>query len=102
MGYEAARTLGGPTMQRFSTFALTELKLVYRVLQQNLLDHPDLMDSEFLETLQRWLQYRAGEDGVDVTDHAQWILWLDTATPPTATAHHQRVIPLSLSGASND
>ena len=89
-------------MQRFSTFTLAELKLVYRVLQQNLLDHAELMDSEFLETLQRWLQYRAGEDGVDITDHAQWIRWLDNAGPTTATNGGQRVVPLSLGGLPND
>ena len=91
-------------MQRFSTFELAELKLVYRVLQRNLLDHPELMDSEFLETLQRWLQYRAGEDGVDVTDHARWVLWLDNTEPATTgpTANGQRVVPLSLSGFPNE
>lgn len=89
-------------MQRFSTFKLAELKLVYRVLQQNLLDHAELMDSEFLDTLQRWLQYRAGEDGVDITDHAQWILWLDNAAPTTAANGGQRVVPLSLGGLPND
>ena len=89
-------------MQRFSTFELTELKVVYRVLQQNLLDHPKLMDAEFLETLQRWLQYRAGEDGIDITDHSQWILWLDDATPSNANACGQRVVPFSLSGLPND
>ena len=60
------------------------------------------MDSEFLETLQRWLQYRAGEAGVDITDHAQWILWLDNAGPTTAANGGQRVIPLSLGGSPND
>ena len=63
-------------MQRFSAFDIDELKLVYRILHQNLLSHMELMDAEFIEVLQTWLQYRAGEDGVDVSDHAQWDAWL--------------------------
>ena len=34
------------------------------------------MDTVFLTELQRWLQFRAGRDGVDVADHAQWDAWL--------------------------
>ena len=29
-----------------------------------------------LEGLQSWLQFRAGQEGVDVADHAQWDAWL--------------------------
>lgn len=63
-------------MQQFSTFDLSELKLVYRTLHAHLMEHFELMETDFLTDLQRWLQYRAGEDGVDVADHAQWDAWL--------------------------
>ena len=63
-------------MQRFSAFEVDELKLVYRVLHRNLMDNLPLMDTGFLTELQRWLQFRAGRDGVDVADHAQWDAWL--------------------------
>ena len=63
-------------MMQFSTFDLSELKLVYRTLHAHLMEHIELMETDFLTDLQRWLQYRAGEDGVDVADHAQWDAWL--------------------------
>ena len=63
-------------MQRFSTFDLSELKLVYRTLHAHLMEHIDLRETDFLTDLQRWLQYRAAEDGVDLADHAQWDAWL--------------------------
>ena len=31
-------------MQRISTFEITELSLVYRILHQNLMSHMELMD----------------------------------------------------------
>jgi hypothetical protein len=84
-------------MQRFSTFEITELKLVYRVLHQKLMSHMELMDADFLEVLQRWLQYRAAQDGVNLADHAQWDGWLnDRAAPSVEASATQRVIPLSL------
>jgi hypothetical protein len=69
-------------MQRFSNFDVQELKLVYRVLHKNLLGHIELMDADFLETLQTWLQYRAGQDGVDISVHSQWDAWLDGKAIP--------------------
>ncbi len=63
-------------MQHFSHFEVDELKLVYRVLHRNLMQHMELMDSEFLQGLQTWLQFRAGQDGVDIADHSQWDAWL--------------------------
>ena len=69
-------------MQRFSVFELDELKLVYRVLHRSLLSEEALMDSEFLQSLQTWLQYRAGEDGVDLSDHALWDAWLKGQPAP--------------------
>ena len=63
-------------MQDFSAFQIDELKLVYRILHRSLMEHMELMDSDFLEGLQTWLQFRAGRDGVDIADHAQWDAWL--------------------------
>lgn len=63
-------------MQRFSAFDLSELRLTYRVLHAHLMEHSELMDTAFFEELQRWLQYRAGQDGVDVGDHQAWDRWL--------------------------
>jgi hypothetical protein len=85
------------TMQRFSSFDIKELKLVYRILHHNLMNHTELMDAEFLESLQSWLQYRAVQDGVDLTDHSQWSGWLNgQAIASGQQAAQPRVIPLSL------
>ena len=54
----------------------TDLKKVYQVLQSHLLEHPELVDSEFLQDLQHHLQYRARRDGVDLRDHGAWNAWL--------------------------
>src|SRR5207248_2129830 len=63
-------------MSHLTAFATEDLKLVYRVLHANLLDQPDLMDSEFLNELQLWLQTLAKIDGVDIGNHARWDAWL--------------------------
>ena len=84
-------------MQRFSTFDVKELKLVYRILHHNLMNHTELMDAEFLESLQSWLQYRAVQDGVDLTDHSQWSGWLnDQKVASEQQTSQPRVIPFSL------
>jgi hypothetical protein len=74
-------------MQRFSPFDLGELKLAYRALHAHLMEHVELMDTSFFEELQRWLQYRAGQEGVDVSDHAAWDAWLGN----TAVSCEERV-----------
>jgi hypothetical protein len=86
----------GEAMQRFSTFEIDELKLVYRVLHQNLMSHMELMDAEFLDALQSWLQYRATQDGVDVSVHAEWEAWLKGQASPASTMGAEGlVIPLT-------
>ena len=60
-------------------YPLAEQKLLYRVLHAWLMDHPELMDSEFLHDLQRSLQRQAQADGVDVADHGAWDAWLGNA-----------------------
>ena len=63
-------------MKDFSTFQIDELKLVYRILHRSLMENMELMDTDFLQGLQSWLQFRAGRDGIDIADHAQWDAWL--------------------------
>lgn len=55
---------------------LEELKLVYRVLHENLRGHLELMDTDFLQQLQRFLHECARDQGVDASDHGQWDRWL--------------------------
>lgn len=57
-------------------YPLAELKLVYRTLHQHLTRHPELMDTQFLDDLQTYLQRKALADGVDVSDHGAWDAWL--------------------------
>ena len=57
-------------------WAVAELKLIYRVLHSQLLQHHELVDSTFFHQLQTHLQSQARADGVDLADHAQWDAWL--------------------------
>ena len=59
-----------------SDYPLSERKLVYRVLHKHLAEHPELMDSRFLDDLQRGLHVAAQSEGVDVSDHRAWDAWL--------------------------
>ncbi len=63
-------------MASLDGFAVSDLKLVYRVLHAHLLEHDELMDSELFSQLQALLQKSARADGVDLADHAQWAAWL--------------------------
>ena len=62
-----------PTVERYP---LAERKLLYRVLHQQLIEYPELMDSAFLHDLQVSLQRQAVAEGVDVADHGAWDAWL--------------------------
>ncbi len=68
------------------SFSLADLKAVYRAIHKHLMEHPELMDSEFLDTLQGHLQTHAREEGVDLGLHAQWEAWLRGATPQQIAA----------------
>ncbi len=59
---------------------LADLRLIYRVLHAHLMEHAELMDSDFFHALQTFLQSRAKTVGVDLTNHAEWAHWLDTGT----------------------
>jgi len=67
-------------MSDIRQYPLQELKLIYRILHTQLPQHPELLDSELLQVLQDHLQQQAREAGVDVSHHAQWARWLETAT----------------------
>ena len=66
-------------MKTFATYTTHELKLVYRILHARLLEHLELLDSEFFADLQTYLQFTAQEEGVDVSDHGAWDAWLGGA-----------------------
>jgi hypothetical protein len=63
-------------MRTLKEYPVSELKLIYQVLHASLQGEPELMDSLLLEDLQRFLQERATQDGVDVSTHSQWAGWL--------------------------
>ena len=63
-------------MNELSHFALHDLKRVYTVLHANLLNHLELLDSDFFSELQTYLQKQARLDAVDTSHHAQWDRWL--------------------------
>lgn len=77
-------------MRSFAHHDLSELKLVYRVLHGHLMEHLELMDTEFLTGLQQWLQTIAGQQGVDVGDHAAWDAWLGGEVVPCEDRVAQR------------
>lgn len=64
-------------MRPLGQYPLDELKLVYRLLHEQLDKNEALVDSELLQELQHLLQARARAEGVDVTLHAQWATWLN-------------------------
>lgn len=64
-------------MQMLSEYPLSELKLIYRLLHQQIPNQPALMDASLLDDLQTYLQQCATQQGVDVSLHAQWAAWLN-------------------------
>lgn len=66
-------------MKNLDTYPLSELKLIYSILHSQVLEQPNLMDSDLLHDLQSFLQTQATENNVDVSDHAQWDSWLNEA-----------------------
>lgn len=71
-------------------YPLAEQKLVYRVLHAHLMEHPELIDSEFLHDLQRALQKQAQAEGVDVADHGAWDAWIGNLAIPCETRLQRR------------
>ena len=64
-------------MKNLTDYALVDLKLIYSVLHNQVLDQPGLMDSELLHDLQVFLQQQAKQDGIDVSAHIEWAAWLN-------------------------
>jgi hypothetical protein len=64
-------------MKTLTDYSLTELKLIYSLLHNQVAEYPDLMDSDLLQDLQTQLQKQATQDGVDVSTHADWAGWLN-------------------------
>jgi hypothetical protein len=69
---------------------LEELKLVYRVLHRHLGEHTELMDTHFLIELQRYLQDRAAQEGVDPSHHGAWDAWLGNMDVPPCDVRVER------------
>jgi len=65
-------------MKSLSDYNTDELKLIYRLLQQQISEHMALMDSELLHDLQSQLQQQARENGIDVSLHSEWANWLNS------------------------
>ncbi len=63
-------------MKNLNTYPISELKLIYSLLHNQVLEQPALMDSELLHDLQSYLQSQASQDNVDVSAHAEWAAWL--------------------------
>ena len=78
-------------MSDFAPFDLTDLKLVYRSLHAHLMEHMELMDSDFFTALQSHLQQQARDQGVSVSDHAAWDGWLGNAITGCDVRMQQRV-----------
>ena len=66
-------------MKNLDSYPISELKLIYSILHSQVLEQPDLMDSDLLQDLQSFLQSQATKDSVDVSDHGQWDDWLKGA-----------------------
>jgi len=64
-------------MKSLSDYALSDLKLIYKMMHEQLPTNPMLMDSDLLQDLQTYLQQQASQSGIDVSLHAQWSSWLN-------------------------
>ena len=68
-------------MKSLDSYELTDLKRIYRTLHMQLQEDFELMDSDLLHDIQTLLQAKAGEQGVDVSIHAEWAAWLNDGKP---------------------
>jgi hypothetical protein len=66
-------------MKTFKNYPIQELKLIYNILHAQLPNHPELIDSEFLQDLQRFILQQAESGGVDITQPIEWANWLTTS-----------------------
>ena len=63
-------------MKNIDAYPISELKLIYSILHSQVLEKPDLMDSDLLQDIQSFLQSQATKADIDVSDHGQWDSWL--------------------------
>ena len=63
-------------MKNLNEYPLPELKLIYSLLHSQVIEQPDLMDSDLLHDLQHFLQSKASQDNVDISTHSEWAAWL--------------------------
>ncbi len=64
-------------MKSLDEYELSDLKRIYRALHGQLQQEFELLDSDLLHDLQRYLQNQARGDGTDVSVHSQWSTWLN-------------------------
>jgi hypothetical protein len=63
----------------FEQYNLKEWKLIYLTLHKSVLTTPELIDMEFFNDLQKYLQSKAEKTGLEPIDHDTWINWLNNA-----------------------
>ena len=64
------------TLEVFKRYNLKDWKLINTILHKDLLNVPDLMDVEFFNDFQTYLQEKASHIGLDISEHETWIDWL--------------------------
>ena len=70
-------TIMAKTTRIFEAYNLQGWKLIYLVIYKNISDNPDLMDVDFFNDLQTYLQASAENNNVNPLDHEEWIKWLN-------------------------
>ena len=63
----------------FEEYDLKEWKLIYLTLHKSVSNNWDVMDLEFFNDLQKYLQSKAEKTGLDPLDHDTWTNWLNNA-----------------------
>ena len=66
-------------MNIFEQYNLKEWKLIYLTLHKSTSNNWDVMDLEFFNDIQKYLQGKAEKIGLDPLDHNTWINWLNNA-----------------------
>jgi hypothetical protein len=61
----------------FEEYGIKECKLIYLTLHKSASDNWDIIDLEFFNDLQNYLQSEAEKIGIEPLDHDAWISWLN-------------------------
>jgi hypothetical protein len=86
--------------ETFEEYDLKEWKLIYLMLHKSTSNNWNVMDLEFFNDLQKYLQGKSEKIGLDPLDHDTWINWLNNVknTPsPSASILDREVLPVSYS-----